>query len=30
MPDGNIAQYIKVNPDADRLMLVCARQVEVR
>jgi hypothetical protein len=24
MPDGNITQYTRVNPDTNRLMLVCA------
>ena len=24
MPDGNITQYTEVNPDANRLVLVCA------
>ena len=28
MPDGNIIQYTKMNPDVNRLMLVCAYQHE--
>jgi hypothetical protein len=28
MPDGNITQYTETNPGADRLMLVCANQLE--
>ena len=28
MPDGNIIQYTKANPGANRLMLVRARQLE--
>ena len=28
MPNGNIIQYAKMNPDADRLLLVRARQLE--
>jgi serine/threonine protein kinase len=28
MPDGNITQYIKTNPSADRLMLVRSYQFE--
>jgi len=27
MPDGNITQYIQLNPAADRLMLVRAHQL---
>ena len=30
MPDGNIIQYTKANPGANRLMLVRARQLEYR
>ena len=29
MPDGNITQYTKMNPDADHLMLVRAHQPEL-
>jgi len=29
MPDGNIAQYTKMNPGADRLILVCAHLPEL-
>jgi hypothetical protein len=29
MPDGNITQYVQLNPGADRLMLVCAHQLEL-
>jgi serine/threonine protein kinase len=28
MPGGNVAQYIKVNPGANRLTLVCVNQLE--
>ena len=30
MPDGNITQYAQMNPGANRLMLVCAHQLEAR
>jgi hypothetical protein len=30
MPGGNITQYTKINPDADRLMLVRPHQLEDR
>ena len=29
MSNGNITQYIQVNPDANRLMLVLARQLKI-
>ena len=28
MPRGNIIQYTKMNPDADRLVLVCPYQLK--
>jgi hypothetical protein len=28
MPDGNVMQYIRVNPSANRLTLVCVYQLE--
>jgi hypothetical protein len=29
MSNGNITQYTQVNPDANRLMLVLARQLKI-
>ena len=29
MPDGNVIQYIRANPDANRLVLVRTHQVDV-